>query len=292
MPIVTDRVALHPVVLLVGLFGSAYRPAQSTCVAENCRPEQYARAFALNRLAINLGLGIAPMVAGFLALRSYGLLFLVDGITCLVAALPLLFLGLAPKRDVAAEPEGGRSPWQDGRFLVIAAFSVLLLSVHFQVLSTLPMYWRDVCGLREDSIGVLLAINPMMVVTLEMLIVHKLRNRYFLSVASWGCSILAMGFAVLLLGGSVQLAVLSVVVCTLGEMLESPFIASYVARRATARHVGRYMGVHALAFAFALIVAPVIGIALVRLQSDDALDGLHPGVFRVGWRVLVAVETR
>ena len=49
-------------------------------------------AFALCRLAINLGMSIGPVIGGFLAMRSFRLLFYFDGSTTLLAALLLVVL--------------------------------------------------------------------------------------------------------------------------------------------------------------------------------------------------------
>ena len=49
---------------------------------------------------------------------------------------------------------------------------VSLAAVFFQTMSTLPLYFRQVYGLREDAIGALLAINPLLIVAFEMALIH------------------------------------------------------------------------------------------------------------------------
>src|SRR5690606_32582739 len=46
-------------------------------------------AFALNRLAINLGMSIGPVAGGFLSMVSFSLLFYVDAVTSILAGIYL-----------------------------------------------------------------------------------------------------------------------------------------------------------------------------------------------------------
>ena len=72
--------------------GEAFRPPSMATIGEWGGPERRKAAFALNRLAINLGMSIGPVVGGFLAMRSFNLLFYVDGTTSLLAGLLLVLL--------------------------------------------------------------------------------------------------------------------------------------------------------------------------------------------------------
>ena len=60
-------------------------PANNTSMIRVCPPKLTTKGFALNRLASNIGATIGPAVGGYLALKNYGLLFWVDGLTCLAA---------------------------------------------------------------------------------------------------------------------------------------------------------------------------------------------------------------
>ena len=64
--------------------GEAFRPASTTALAAMAPPVLRSRIFALNRLAVNLGIAIGPTVGGILALYDYSYLFWVDGLTCLL----------------------------------------------------------------------------------------------------------------------------------------------------------------------------------------------------------------
>jgi Major Facilitator Superfamily. len=55
-----------------------FRPANLAAITHVVAPEQRRQAFALNRLAINLGMSIGPALGGFLATVSFGAMFAVD----------------------------------------------------------------------------------------------------------------------------------------------------------------------------------------------------------------------
>ena len=76
---------------VIAVVSEAFRPANATAIAESTPPEIRARAYALNRLAVNVGVTIGPAIGGLLATISYMYLFWIDGLTCLAASLLFWF---------------------------------------------------------------------------------------------------------------------------------------------------------------------------------------------------------
>jgi MFS family permease len=81
--------------LMVGVFAlstisEAFRPALMAAVAHRSSPGIRARAFALIRLAANMGMAVGPAVAGLLAVYGYVWIFVGDAATCWAAALMLM----------------------------------------------------------------------------------------------------------------------------------------------------------------------------------------------------------
>ena len=76
----------------------AFRPPSMAIIGELAGPQQRKAAFALTRLAINLGMSIGPVVGGFLAMHSFKLLFYVDGATSLLAGVLIATL---PWREIS-----------------------------------------------------------------------------------------------------------------------------------------------------------------------------------------------
>jgi predicted MFS family arabinose efflux permease len=250
-------------VLLTAAVGDAFRPALFAAIAVKTPAALLSRAFALVRMASNLGMAVGPALGGFLATRRYLWLFVGDAGTCWAAAVVLAAALLARERAVRLQETartGPRpSPWHDGPFLLFLGLMALLGTVFFQLFTTFPLYLRSAYGLHEGTIGFLLALNAIAIVTVEMLLL-KLVERYApLRVAAVGTLLVCGGFAVLPLGRGLAFAILSTAVWTLGEMLAMPLSSAHVGRHAPAASRGSYMGAYTLAFSLAAVVAPTLG---------------------------------
>lgn len=263
--IVLGRLAAHPAVFanmaLLGLVGEGFRPATSAALAAAAPPELRTRAFTLNRLAINLGMSLGPSLGGFLAMRSYDWLFLVDGGTCLLSAafLVVAFRGDAPAAKTEAAAPPGRSPWKDGPFLVMMGLFFLLALVTFQMTSTFALTLRDLYGFQEGRIGLVMAVNTVAIVMFEMILVHRVGALDPLRLVGLGGFLFGLGFALLPFGSTFLYAVFAVLVWTVGEMLSFPLSAGVVANRAGDANRGVYMGLFTLSFEGAWIFSPILG---------------------------------
>jgi predicted MFS family arabinose efflux permease len=282
-----SQAALGAALLAVGAVGEAFRPANSTALAAACRPELRLRAFALRRLALNLGMTFGPAIGGFLARHDYRLLFAVDGATCALATAPLFVLlrrpaaagaggdggaagraGRPPAGGVAA---GASSPWRDRPFLALMGLVTLLALVLFQIWGTYALTLREVYRLAEDRIGLLFAINTLIIVAVEMALVTALARRDPLRVAAAGALLLCLGLGLTPLGAGFAFAAFGVVVWTVGEMLAIPLTEGIVANRAGAGASGRYMGVFAATFSLAFVAAPALGTAVYERWGPGAV---------------------
>ena len=287
--------------LLASAAGLLY-PANATSMSHVCPAGLRVKGFALNRLAGNLGATIGPAVGGVLALHDYRLIFWGDGLTSLLAAgvFALLWKGTriagerGPEADDAgretpdvggqekAAPgpavrsgagDGGtgaaggaadpdRSPWRDGPFLLLVLLYFLWSSVFIQLLTTFPLYMRGTYGLAENRIGQLFAVNTVMIVVLEMIMMEKIRRFPLTRMINLSFLLLGAGLGLLPLGRGFAFAAMTVAVWTLGEMLGMPIYTALVAGRAGGRSRGRYLGLSSLSFSLAFIVAPAAGTAV------------------------------
>lgn len=90
LPVWREPWAIAINVFLLSLATEAVRPANGTVVAKVSKPEDRTRAFALQRLAANLGFACGGAIGGFLAEFDYRLLFVVDAATTFGAACILM----------------------------------------------------------------------------------------------------------------------------------------------------------------------------------------------------------
>ncbi len=271
---VSGFAGLAVTILLLGAVADAYRPALMVAVARRTPPEVQARAFALVRLAINLGMSVGPAVGGFLALSGYGLLFLVDALTCWASAVVLaVTLGVAADRRLPRPRATGASPtpWRDPPFLAFLGLVGLLGVAFFQMFATMPLYLRDFYHADERAVGGLIALNTVLIVLFEMVLQRALEPRDPLRVAAWGGLLVGGGLALLPLGPAPLAAVAAMAVATVGEMLALPVTNAVVGRRAGDATTGRYMGAYTLAFSTSLVVGPALGTAVYQRCGGTAL---------------------
>jgi predicted MFS family arabinose efflux permease len=267
--------ALAGGVLVLAAISDAFRPALMAAVAHRSSPENRARAFALIRLAANLGMAIGPAAAGFLAIYGYAWIFVGDALTSWAAAVMLLAMfrsddpGRRDDRRQTRERVG--SPWRDLPFLGFMLLLVVLAMAFFQVWSTVPLFLRSFYDISEQGIGFLLALNALIIVLTEMLLIRAVENRNRMRMVGLGAFLVCGGFAILPLGPGWVVAVVFMVVLTIGEMLSMPITNAIVAERAGVESVGRYMGVYTLAFSTAFVIGPIAGTAVYQDLGPQTL---------------------
>jgi predicted MFS family arabinose efflux permease len=259
--------------LVLGIFAlstvtDAFRPANQAALAYYSHPRNRARAYGLLRLAVNLGFSMGPVLGGIvIAALSYGWLFVINGISVLLAALAFRLL-LPPGRQEAApevdsdEPVDGISAYRNWRFLAFVGFTMLGATAFMQFFNSLPVYLKDVLSFSEAEIGALIAVNGLMIVVLEMPLVHKAGELFRpLPVMMVGYVFSAVAFVSLLGAGlGLLFPVLFIVFLTIGEMLSMPFSSTYAAAQAPVSRRGEYMGLLSIGWAGAFIIAPTLGL--------------------------------
>lgn len=273
---VDSRSAAGVTLAVLAFVGEAFRPASGAALAEMSPPTLLVRAYALRRLAINAGMTLGPAVGGFLAVINYQWLFRIDAATCLGAAV-LLHLTVSPASATpAAEREdsastGTSSPLRDPVFVAFLLLTFGLASVFFQLLSTFPLTLREHYGLAEDRIGLLLALNTLLIVVFEMVLTHRVERRDPLKILALGTLLTCAGFALLPLGSTFGFALVTVAVWTVGEMFWAPMSEGFVASRAAPAARGRFMGLFVMAWSASFVAAPLGGTFVYDRFGYEAL---------------------
>lgn len=271
----TEKLWIAVLLFVTAVIAESLRPANSTAMAQVCRPEHLARGYGLNRLAINLGVAIGPALGGFLARIDYQLLFVVDGITCFIAGVLLWWLlELKPRSSEVEETPltvADRLPWHDRIYLWLLLLLLICGIVFSQLFNAWPIYLREAYQLTEDRIGLLMAMNAILVVVIEMPLLHRLQGLMPLRVIAVGAMLLLAGFGLIPFGAGFAFAAFTVFIWSMGEILQFPMIASYVASRANSRTRGKYMGLFTFAFSTAFVIGPLLGTWLYDHVGEDAL---------------------
>jgi MFS family permease len=260
---------------LTAVIADTFRPAGLTAFSEICTEENRARGFALNRLAMSVGLAFGPALGGYLAEVNYHYLFWVDGLTCIAAsAVFWIFFRKTSKRfqpisDTNTKPSV--SPWKDFHYLYLLGLLLLIGIIFFQIFNTWPLYLKEYYNLLESQIGFLLTINCIMIIFLEMPLIHTLEKKNPLKIITRGVLLILLGFFLLPFGSSYIYVLFTLVVWTFGEMLVFPLTATYISNRANVNNRGKYMGLFTFTFSLSFVIGPASGAYVYDRFGPDML---------------------
>lgn len=258
--------------VLLGVLGFAlvidmYRPASSAALSDLVSPELRPRAFALYYVAINLGFTVGAVLGGWFAEISFNLLFYVDAGTCLAFAL-LILLGLPETRpSEASRPDAARSGGRleavahlarDRVYLGLLLATFFLACVFHQGMSTLPLVLAEQ-GIGPETYGRIVSVNGILIVTLQLPFASFLSRFDRGAVLAAGYFATAIGFGLTALASTVTLYVLTVVIWTLGEMMQAAFNSPIVSDLAPTAYRATYFGALSMSFAAGLMLGPPLG---------------------------------
>lgn len=257
---------------LVGLSSELYRPATSALLADVVGPDQRVAAFAVWRLAVNAGFALGPAAAGFLADRSFFWLFVGDALTSVVFGTVAL-VSLPPGRPASSTPsEGGgsvRTMLRDRAFVAFLVASVGITYVYLQSMSVLALHVKAE-GLSTSDYGLLVSLNGLLVVFLELPIASVTQRLDARRVIAAGFFVTGLGFALTAYAGTMPLLAATVLLWTVGEVVDAPVSSAYVAALAPAHMRGRYMGAWGLTWSLGLMLAPSLGARAFAASPDAA----------------------
>ncbi len=258
-------------ILVLMIILDTFRPALFVSLRSYSKPENRTRSVTLIRLAINLGFSAGPAIGGLIiATIGYNGLFWVDGLTCIVAGiLILLLLDKKESEEQVQETKHAdselRSPYKDKAYLLFLV-TVLLVGITFlQYFSTVPLYYRDVHNLSEQSIGLLLALNGVIIFLVEMPLVKSIEDfgwsvykTLFISIV-----LLAISFLVYNLVPWAGILLVGMVLMTVGEMINFPFANRFAMERSDTGKAGSYMALYTIAFSIAHIIGHNAGLQAI-----------------------------
>ena len=264
----------HAVALLAleGSGTACFWPGQSTLLTRLAPPEDRHSAFSVQRIAMNLGLGLGGLVGGLIAAtsdpESFTKLFLLDAGTFFVYAAVLSTIQ-EPGRAVSEDEEaagGYRAVLRDRNFLALLGLNVLFVAVGYEVFALLAPFAKNYAGVSEHWVGLIWLANTLAVVLLQLPVSKLLEGRRrMLALASmnaiWAVAALIVLAAGDLLDGTSAAVVLigAGVVFGIGETLQAPTQPPLVADLAPERLRGRYFALGSMSWSVGGVLGPAVG---------------------------------
>lgn len=262
---------LYALFLAIGYFGSGmYTPAANTVVADLAPDDIRPFAYTVNYVCINLGMGLGPLIGGFLAAVSYKWIFIGDVATTLACAA-LIAIGLAetcttPPQESHA-PNAARDSYpkvwvQHPLVLIFCLANFFLIGPLMGLEYAVPLLVKTVFLQNLAYVGVIYTINAACILSLSFIVERLIRgrNEYLMMILSglfW-----TAGLIVLLVGFSVTALMICTAIWTLGEIIASILVPSFIAQRVAPAVKGRFMALNDIVRSFAGVICP-IGLGLI-----------------------------
>lgn len=243
------------------------RPAMSASVSEFATADSLTRSYSLIRMAINLGAGLGPAIAGILAGIDFRLIFFGDGITSIAAGI-LLYFSFSQKikndhrvkKEKIVEKPVALHPY----FIPFLFFTLCYAVVFFQLFTSLPIYYEQVHHLSKQSIGLLISLNGLIVFLFEMMLVYKIENTVHpRSIITFGTLLCGIGLIMLNLTTAGIITIVSMVLLSFSEIFAMPFMMTVAVQSAQNHNRGKITGMYSVAWSAAFIIAPLLGTFII-----------------------------
>jgi predicted MFS family arabinose efflux permease len=270
---------------LLGLEGvgtACFWPGQSTLLSRLTPADDRHAAFALQRISMNLGIGLGSLVGGLIATTSdpgsFTRLFLLDAVTffVFVAVLATVAEPTPSEPEEAGEPAAGgyRAVLRDRNFVALLGLNVLFVAVGYEVFALLPPFAKNYAGVSERWVGFIWLANTLLIVVAQLPVSKALEGRRRMVALALMNVLWAIAAIVVLAGGvllTATAAALAFMAATMifgvGETLQGPTQAPLVADLAPEQLRGRYFALSSMSWSGGSILGPAVG---------GALLGWHP----------------
>lgn len=267
---ITDYYWILAASFVLAAVNEAFRPANLSMISELVAPQQRRIAFALNRLAINAGMSIGPVIGGFLTLIDYHYLFYANAVASIAAGVYLSStkwssISTEKLEDVSIDiPKLKFAILGDKKFIFFLFAIIPANLVFFQHLGALPLYIVNDLGYTTAAFGLFGAINTVLIIIAEVPLNNWMNNIPYKKSLMMGALLAGIGFGGFAIATTVVTLVIAIIVFTFGEMIFFPITAAYVSEIAPANKRGEYMGYYQMTFSFAFSAGPWLGTVIYQ----------------------------
>jgi MFS family permease len=263
--------------MILAVLSESFRPASMAFISQETARELRKPAYALYRLAINLGMSIGPVIGGLLSTINFSLLFYVDGFTSILAGIFLLTVkwnltgshnGDKQEKEVITN---NKMPLKDGKFLFFLIAMLPAVMVFFQHMSSMPLFVVNDLGFLKSTFGLLVAVNTVLIIMIEVPLNALLSRWADWKALSLGALLCGIGFGGMVFTTEIIGLIITIIIWTFGEMIFFPSAAAFSAEISPENRRGEYMGYFQMMFSLAFTTAPMIGTLVLENYGAKVL---------------------
>jgi len=304
----TDMV---PYLVLLGLlFDGAVDPAREALKTDVTNQENRQVSFSLIYLGHNVGYAFGPVIAGYLFFAAPSWLFWGNAAAGILSVL-LVILKVKeskPSKELIEESKSWKTTEkgeEGGLFkalftrpkLLFFALSVTFFSYAYsQTLFALPLLTTDLFGTKGAPLyGRMMALNGIVVVLFNPLLVSKLRRFHPLSNTAVSGLLYVVGFSLFAFAKLPLVFYLLTVVFTLGEIISATNEHFYVANNTPISHRARFSAILPIIMGTGHAIAPMVGGMIIASHSMSLLwlsTGLAALIGTIGVFIIYLYEKK
>lgn len=262
--------------LLMGLGIGLYWPATEAVVADLAQGEERKEAYALTRLADNLGLGLGIVFGGVLIGTTgiYRALFVIDAIS-FVVFFGVVYVKVAEtSRSIVCEKQpinSWTSALRDRPLLIFVLVNIIFTTYLSQLHSTMPLYFSKFVpatpstnGFSATTISALFSWHLIVSIICQLPVARTLRrfshtNALTVSSLLWGVGFILIGFSGVAPSGHLLWAILGMGVLAIAIVSYTPSASSLVTDLAPESQRGVYLSINSLCWAVGYFIGPPLG---------------------------------
>ncbi len=259
--------------LLMGLGIGLYWPAAEAAVADLTNDKQRNSAFAISRLADNVGLGLGVAIGGWLIAQTnnYRLLFIIDGLS-FVVFYAVIYWAIKEKKvprniDTPTVKEGWAIAFKDQKLWIFFVVNVIFTTYMAVIQSILPLYLTNFTANNQfsiNNISGLFTLHIALAVLFQLPMVRVLNsisNIQGLTLASilWGISFVLIWFTGNVSQGAFILGVISVLFGAIAMVTYNPTASALVVDLAPESSRGIYFAINSQCWAIGYFIGPTVG---------------------------------
>jgi MFS family permease len=277
MVLINEIVVFFIVIGVIGIFEDIGGPARQAMVADLVPEELRGEAYGIFRIVFNLAAAIAPAIGGFMATRSFEMLFFADVILSIAVAVFVFYFlpETKPESKEASKKEnsliqtfkGYKIIFKDKlymAFLLATSFSTLM---YFNMNSSMSVYLVNHRGITPEQFGYILSLNAGMVVFLQIFFTRITAKWKSMLAIAFGNLLYVIGFTMYGIYDSYVMFIIAMAIITIGEMIYSPKEQMIAANIAPEDMRGRYMAVHSFSWIIPIAFGP-LGAGLIMDNFD------------------------
>jgi MFS family permease len=273
-PLIREPWQAFTLLALEGAGTACFWPGQSTLLSRLTTADERHSAFALQRISMNLGMGLGGVVGGLIATTSdpssFTKLFVLDACTFLVFAVVLATIHepeeAADEKAETSAAGGYRGVVRDRNFVALLGLNVLFVAVGYEVFALLPPFAKNYAGVGERWIGMIWLANTLLIVVIQLPVAKALEGRRRMAALAlmnvlWAiAALIVLAAGGLLSGTSAALVfITATLIFGVGETLQGPTQAPLVADLAPDRLRGRYFALGSMSWSAGSILGPAVG---------------------------------